>query len=232
MTAPNKSDFLKGLQAGISIALGYMPAAMTFGLLAKGNAGLSLIETVGMSLFVFTGAGQYIALNLIAVQATAFEIIFTTFMVNIRHLLMGAYLSNKVEPAPAWKKAIYSFGITDETFAMSSAQKGALSTSFMYGLVLMSYSSWVINSGVGYVAGALMPVALQESMGVALYAMFVGLLVPSLKKSRKVVSLALIAAILNSVLITFLSIGWSIILSSLIASIIVEAVVPREASQQ
>jgi len=221
--ARRKSEFFSGVQAGITIAIGYFPVALTFGLLAE-QTGLTLMETVMMSLFVFAGASQYISLSLIAAGVGVLEIILTTFIVNIRHFLMSASLNEKVEKDSSWKRALYSFGITDETFSVASIKEGTVTTSYMFGLFLISYSSWVINSGIGHVVGVNLPLVLQESMSIALYALFIGLLVPSLKKHRKVISLAAFAAIVNSLftLTGWLSAGWSIVVATLSSSVMIE----------
>ncbi|KEZ47108.1 AzlC family ABC transporter permease [Metabacillus indicus] len=218
-----QTHFSEGMAAGLSIAIGYMPVALTFGLLA-GDTGLTLSETVMMSIFVFAGAAQYISLSLLAAGTGIFEIVFTTFIVNIRHFLMSASLNEKVEEDSLWKKALYSFGITDETFSVASVKEGTVSAGYMFGLIFISYSSWVVFSGVGHMIGANLPETLQERMSVALYAMFIGLLVPSMKKQRKVVFLAGAAAIFNSVfyLTGSLSTGWSIVLSTLLSAVLVE----------
>lgn len=213
--------FLNGLVAGTGIAIGYVPAALTFGLLAK-STGLSIIETFAMSLLVFAGAAQYMAINLIALGTGALEIIFTTFIVNIRHLLMSATVSEKVERVNPIIKALYSFMITDEVFAVTTTQPGRIKTSFVFGVGLIAYSSWVINSVIGHLVGSILPEMLQESMAIALYAMFIALLMPSLKKHRKVVSLAVVAAILNTIFSLFIPSGWSIILATLVSCIGIE----------
>ncbi|WAA13026.1 AzlC family ABC transporter permease [Fervidibacillus halotolerans] len=217
------SSLKTGLQAGVPIAIGYMPIAITYGFIAKAT-GLSLIETVLMSVIVFAGASQYMALDMITKQSGGFEIIITTLIVNIRHFLMSASLNGKVEKDHPLKKAIYSFGITDETFSVAAVQKGKISTSYMLGLNFISYISWVGFSAVGYIVGAGLPDVFQEGMSIALYAMFIGLLVPSIKGNRKVLYLAVVAAGFNS-LFTFyqlMSIGWSIVLSTLLSSVLVE----------
>ncbi len=219
------SLFKSGLQKGSSIAIGYMPVAFTFGLLAK-SSGLSLFEAVGMSIFVFAGAAQYISLTLFAAGISGFEIILTTFIVNIRHLLMSASICEKSADDPKWKKALYSFFITDETFSVAAVQRGNIQAAFMLGVGLIAWSSWVFFSGIGYLVGSGLPTILQESMGIALYALFIGLLVPSARKSLKVILLASIAAVVNSILTfnTPLSTGWTIILSTLIAAVLIELV--------
>lgn len=219
------SQFKQGLNGGLSIAIGYMPVAITYGFLAKAT-GLSLFETVLMSLIVYAGASQYMALDMIAKSIGVFEVIFTTFIVNIRHMLMSASLNEKVVKERPWKKGIYAFGITDETFSVAAVQKEKLTTGYMFGLTLIAYSSWVCFSGVGYIIGSGLPAVFQEGMSIALYAMFIGLLVPSMKGSLKVVFLALIAAVFNSFFVLFelLSTGWAIVCSTLISAILIESI--------
>jgi 4-azaleucine resistance transporter AzlC len=219
------SQFKQGLHGGLSIAIGYMPIAITYGFLAKAT-GLSLGETLLMSMIVYAGASQYMALDMIAKQMGMFEIIFTTFIVNIRHMLMTASLNEKVVKERSWKKALYAFGITDETFSVAAVQKEKLTTGYIFGLVLIAYSSWVCFSGVGHIIGAGLPDVFQEGMSIALYAMFIGLLVPSMKGSWKVVFLALLAAVFNSFFVLFqlLSSGWAIVCSTLISATLMECV--------
>lgn len=223
LAAGKSSLFRQGVQAGATIAIGYMPIALTFGLLAK-TTGLTLVETIMMSAIVYAGAAQYIALNLLAVGTGALEIVMTTFILNIRHFLMSASLNEKAEPDALWKKALYAFGITDETFSVAAMKEGTVNASYMFGLGLMAYGSWVVNSAIGYIVGANLPKSLQESMSVALYAMFIGLLVPALKKQRKTVLLAGMAAIINSICTIFLHIskGWAVVIATLAAAIIMQ----------
>lgn len=224
-TTTKQIQVKKGLHDGIPIALGYAPVAMTFGLLAK-TTGLSFFETVAMSIFIFAGAGQFIAISLIGMGAGAFELIFTEFVVNIRHLLMSASLSKKAEDDPKWMKAIYSFGLTDETFSVASLKEGNVNAFYMFGLTFISYASWVVSSGIGYVIGQSLPETLQESMGIALYCMFIGLLVPSIRRKFSIIILPLIAGICNVffMLVQHVSMGWSVILSTLIAAVVVELI--------
>ncbi|WP_196237908.1 AzlC family ABC transporter permease [Calidifontibacillus erzurumensis] len=220
----NHLNFKAGLQDGITIGIGYLPVALTFGLLAK-STGLSLGETILMSMIVYAGAAQYISLNLIALGTGPIAIIITTFIVNIRHFLMTASLNEKVEKDHPFIKAIYAFGITDETFSLAATKEGRVSTSYMFGLTIVAYGSWVINSGIGHFVGASLPEVLQESMAIALYAMFIGLLVPPLKKERKIVYLAVFAALLNCIFTYIFPpdwSGWAIVISTLLSAVGVE----------
>lgn len=222
-----KSNFFKGIAAGFPIALGYLPVALTFGFIAE-TTGLTLVETIAMSAFVFAGAAQYMSLSLIAIGTGAIEIIFTTFILNIRHLLMSIAINEKAEQDHPLKKSLYAFGMTDEVFAVTSTKEGKLTSTYILGVALMAYASWVINSGIGYAVGTSLPAMLQQSMSIALYALFIALLVPSLKKHRKIVFLASFAAIINSLLSVFIPIGWSIIISTLASAILIEFIYSKK----
>lgn len=223
------NQFSSGLKAGMSIAIGYFPIALTFGLLAK-TANLSIIEATAMSILVYAGASQYIALSLIAAAVNPMLIVMNTFIVNIRHFLMTASLSERMEPEKRWKKAIYAFGITDETFSMlATTKKEKISTAFAFGVTLISYGSWVIFTAIGHVVGANLPHFLQAAMSIALYAMFIGLLVPSMKGNRKVVMLAGVAAVIHCLLYFtgLLSTGWAILVSTLSSAVLIEVIYAR-----
>lgn len=183
-----------------------------------------------MSLFVYAGAAQYISLSMLQVGVDPILIVMNTFIVNIRHFLMTASLNEKMHRAPKWVKAVYSFGITDESFSVIATQKeDKISTAFAFGVSLIAYGSWVIFTAVGHVIGANLPAFIQAAMSIALYAMFVGLLVPSMKGNRKVVMLAGIAAAIHCFFYftQLLSTGWAILVSTLASAIIVEILYAR-----
>lgn len=224
MENQHKLTLLDGLRSGIPLAAGYIPVALTFGLLAK-TTGLSLFETFLMSALVFGGASQYMSLSMLAVHTGIIEIIMTTFIVNIRHFLFSASLNQLVERDVPWKKAFYAFfAVTDESFAVAALRKEKLTTRYMIGLGSTGYASWVFWSAAGHVAGAGMPSVLQESMSIALYAMFIGLLVPALKKQRKVLLLAGAGALFNTVfqMSGMLSAGWAIVCATLLSAVMIE----------
>jgi len=218
-----RPGFVQGLSDGLSIAIGYMPIALTFGLLAK-NTGISLAHTVGMSLFVFAGASQFMALGLIGIGTGVVEIVFSTFIVNIRHLLMSMSLNEKTLPESRLKRGIYAFGITDEVFAVASTRETDVDSRYLYGVALMAYLSWVLNSGIGYIAGSALPVSIQGGMGIALYAMFIGLLVPTVKKSVKALLLAVLAGVLNFLFSKLFPAGWAIVAATVGAVVVVELI--------
>lgn len=218
------TEFTAGLKAGLSIAIGYFPIALTFGLLAK-TTGLSLIEATAMSILVYAGAAQYISLSLIAKSVDPVLIVLNTFIVNIRHFLMTASLNEKLLPSSKGKKALLAFWVTDESFSVLATRKEEkLTMAFSFGVALIAYSSWVSFTALGHLIGANLPTFLQAAMSVALFAMFIGLLVPSMRGNRKVVVLAVTAAAINGFFFWtgLLSTGWAILVSTLGSSILVE----------
>jgi 4-azaleucine resistance transporter AzlC len=210
----------KGIAAAAPIMLGYLPIAITYGVLAK-QSGMTLTELTLMSVLVFAGASQLMGANMIAVGAGALEIIIATFVLNFRHFVMSLSFMNRLRSVPLRWKAPLSLGLTDETFAVSALhpkeakmEKGAL---FYTALILTAYASWVFGSFLGGVLGEVIPERLSQSMGIALYAMFIGLLVPSVKKELKVGLIAIIAMLINALCVQLgMSTGWAIVLGTII----------------
>lgn len=213
------TEIKRGLLAGLPIVIGYIPVAMAFGVLAK-SIELTMYESVLFSLIVFAGASQFIALNLLALGIGFGEIILTTFLVNIRHLLMSASLSTKLEKTSTKWKFLIAFGVTDESFSVSASQENKLSKEFMLPLHFFAYLSWVLGTLIGFLVGGILPESLSESMGIALYALFATLLVPHIKKGKEILILAITSALIHTIL-NYLSIlpqGWNIVVSIIIAS--------------
>ena len=170
-----------------------------------------------MSALVFAGASQFVAVNLLATGAGLGEIILTTFLVNIRHLLMGAALAPRLRRQPVKVKSIIAFGVTDETFSVVSMYPAKNSNpGFVAGVNTIAYLGWVLGTACGSLMVKGLPALLQSSMGLALYAMFIGLLVPAVKKSLRLLLIALVAMFVNLLFSQFISPGWSIVLGTVI----------------
>lgn len=228
--------FKAGLTAGIPMAIGFIPIAIAFGLLAK-STGLPIYATISMSFIVFAGASQFMAVNLLALGVGYPAILLTTLILNSRHFLMSASLSQKVEQNVSKKwLALISFGITDESFMIASMRhEEKLSPSFIFGVNLIGFSSWNIGTWIGVFLGAGLPLSIQTSMGIALYVMFIGLLIPAIKKSHPYLIITIIAILISSVLhwapfFNGLSSGWSIIITAILAALIGALLFPREDS--
>lgn len=199
-------------KAAIPIFIGYVPAAVAFGILAKGS-GITLFECFMFSAIVFAGASQFIALNLLLTGMGPGGIILTTLLVNFRHFLMSASLSTRVAKLTRKFHFLMAFGITDEVFSVLSFKRGELSKSYIFILQLSAYSAWVGGTVSGYILGGFLPEILINSMGVALYALLLAILLPEIKKSTRSLVLAVSAGLLNTLLIKIdlLPKGWTII---------------------
>ena len=230
-------EFKEGLKAGIPIAFGYLPISITFGLMAKA-ADIPSYVGVLMSCVIYAGASQFVGINLLVLGAASWEIVLTTFILNLRHFLMSASLSQSLKPES--NKALLplaSFGITDETFTIASFNyKDKLDIHYLLGLNAIAFSAWNIGTWCGLFLASGLPQSLKDSMGIALYAMFIGLLIPSAAKSKPVLVIALMSAAIHGFikwlpLLNTLSAGWSIIISTVIAAVIGAYLYPQEENQ-
>jgi len=183
---PNKDAFRSGMRAGIPVAVGYIPIAIAFGLLAK-SFDMPNVITLAMSLFIFAGASQFIGVQLIMAGSMYWEIILTTFILNLRHFLMSASLSQRLETTSNRFLAAIAFGVTDETFSVASTRDESTRGHFVLGLNLIAFLAWNVGTWIGVFLAFGLPASVQTSMGIALYAMFIGLLIPSLTRKPVIV---------------------------------------------
>jgi len=236
---PASSDFTRGTKDGIPIALGYIPVAIAFGVLA-GAIGLPAHLAVIMSLLVFAGASQFIALNLLQLGTDVFSVVFTTFVVNLRHFLMSASLAERLKGlVPRGAMTALFLGLTDETFSLLSlSERKKLSSGYILGVNLTAYLSWVGGTFLGAYLGAGLPEIITSSMGITLYAMFIALLIPRMKASRAILIMACLAMLISSALtwlpgeIGNLSPGWKIIISTTLASLVGALFFPGEHEEE
>ena len=215
--------FQKGIQVGFPIVLGYIPVAITFGVLAV-QSGLSLFDLTMMSALVYAGASQFMGANMIAAGASATEIIVATFVLNFRHFIMSLSFMNGVKNNISFKGRFgLSLLLTDESFAVSTLNKekaeGKKGVFFYMAIYLSAYLTWVFTSFLGGLLGEIIPEQISQSMGIALYAMFIGLLIPSVKKEMKYGFIAIIAMLVNAALTPFISSGWAIVWGTVIGGL-------------
>lgn len=171
--------FRLGLMGALPVVLGYLPIGFAVGVLAA-QTGLSAAETAFMSLLVYAGASQFIALHLLGAGAAPLTIVMTTLLVNLRHLLMSAALSPYLRGVRASALAFLSFTLTDEVFAVNSVEfqrRGRGDPWFMSGLHLLPYLTWQGSTVVGAVLGGMISEPEAWGLDFALAAMFIGLLV-------------------------------------------------------
>ena len=215
-----KREIEDAVKAGVPIFIGYVPAAIAFGILSKG-CGITLLECFLFSAVVFAGASQFIALNLLMTGMGPGGIILTTLLVNFRHFLMSAYLSTKIGRIAKKYIFLMAFGVTDEVFSVLSFKKGNLSKTFIFIVQLSAYTAWVSGTVAGYILGGFLPEILTQSMGVALYALLLAILIPEIKTSVTILTLTMASGLLNTLLIKLdiLPKGWTIIACILIIAL-------------
>ncbi len=190
-------SFFKGGRQALPIVLGYIPVGFAYGVLAQ-KSGLGLVNAVAMSVIVFAGSAQLIAAGLFGSGATALTVIVTTFIVNLRHLLMSAALAPKLSRLRKWQLVVFGFELTDETFALHSLRMAADSPPLAesFGINLTSQFSWVVGSLAGYLVGGQIADVRPIGLDYALPAMFIALLVPQVIKPVYLV-MAVVAAALS-----------------------------------
>jgi 4-azaleucine resistance transporter AzlC len=213
-----KKDILRGLKTAFPIALGYLPLGMAFGILAA-QQGLTALDVFFLSFLVYAGSAQFIASAMISSGAASAAIILTTFLVNLRHLLMSAslapYLKHISSPVLAW----ISTGITDETFAAGypEASSGKVTPAFYIGLHCLSHASWIFATVTGCLLGTRITNPEKWGLDFALPAMFIALLFMQLK-NKKDILVALAAGILSTALAFVLKDNFNIIAATMTAA--------------
>ena len=232
-----KNEFTQGLKDGFPICLGYFSVSVAFGMTTV-LAGMPLWAAVLISLTNLTSAGQFAGANLMIAGGNMIELGLTTLVINIRYFLMSLSVSQKVERKMSMKERLaVSFGITDEIFAVSMQHKGELSTPYMAGLVITPVLGWTGGTLAGGIATSFMPEALSSALGIALYGMFIAVIIPPAREERSVL-FTVILAILASLAFTYLpglkslGGGWSIIIITILVSAVAAWVFPREAEKE
>ena len=224
-----RKAFMKGLSDGVPIGLGYFSVAMGFGILAI-NLKISAFFAWLISATNLTSAGQAAGVEVIAAGGTLIEMALTQLVINLRYSLMGFSLTQKLDDSfTTPKRLVLSMGITDEIYAMAISQKGKISPAYMTGHIIVPFIGWTSGTVVGAFASQILPEIISDVMGIMLYGMFIAVFVPASKKSKNVLLAVLISAgasIIFKYLLTFVSGGFSIILSAIIASVLCALIFP------
>ena len=219
----SKNRFARGLADGVPIALGYLSVSFGFGISAV-NKGLSPLAAVLISLTNLTSAGQVAGLDIIIALGTLWEMALAQLTINLRYFLMSLSLSQRLDERFSLPHRLaVSFGITDEIFGVASAQKEPLRPIYMYGLILLPFLGWTLGTLLGAVAGNILPDAVKYALGIAIYGMFVAIVVPPAKRNRGVLAAALLGiavscAVTYLPLLDFITPGFAIIISALVAA--------------
>ena len=216
-------EFKEGIRDGFPICLGYLSVSMAFGLTVV-KSGMPVWSTILISLTNLTSAGQFAGTNLLLAQSSYVELMITTFIINIRYFLMSLSVSQKVEKDFGLKeRLIASFGITDEVFAVSMQRRSELTFTYMLGLILTPILGWTGGTIIGAIATSVLPASITDAMGIALYGMFIAIIVPPAREQKSVL-IAVVLAVAASYAFAYIPVlsalsgGWSVIIITVIVS--------------
>lgn len=214
--------FWEGFRYGMPVMLGYFPVSFAFAVTMVGS-GMPWYLALLISMSNFTSAGQKAGGGLLLTGAPLAEVGVTVFIVNIRYMLMSLSLSQKLGNMPLFKRLLIANGVTDEIFFLAMQKKGRLSGWFFAGLSAGPYGGWVLGTLAGALAGTILPPFLTSALGIALYAMFIAIVVPAARESRPVLAVVLIAVGLSCIfrylpILRQMPSGWALILCAILAA--------------
>lgn len=227
----DRESFQRGIRDGIPIGLGYFAVSFTFGMMAV-SSGIGAWPAVLISLTNLTSAGQFAGLDIIAAAGSLWEMALTQLVINLRYCLMSFSLSQKL-PGNAARvhRYLVAFGITDEIFGVSASQPGRISPWYSYGAMCVAIPGWTLGTLVGAVSGNLLPAFLMSALGVAIYGMFLAVIIPPAKKNRAVLGVVLGAMAVSTLfavvpVLRQISSGFVIIITTLLVAGIAAFVCP------
>lgn len=228
--------YKEGLRDGLPIGLGYLSVSFGFAIWAvkQGIPSLVLVILSGTNL---TSAGQVAGVTVMAAGGLLIELALTEFIINLRYALMSVTLTQKLHPAfSLWQRMLASFFITDEIFAVSSTRKGLLTFPYVMGLGCLPWIGWTLGTALGAFAGTLLPAALSAALGIAIYGMFMAIIVPGALEEKGVL-LAVFAAVGLGLILRyvpifdFLSEGFVIIISAVCGACVAAWLKPIQAGE-
>lgn len=231
-----ENTFLKGIIDGVPICLGYFSVAFAFGIFAVSN-GLTSIEALLISMTNVTSAGQLAAVPIIVSGGTLFELAASQLIINLRYALMSVTLSQRLDSSvsPA-SRFLIAFVNTDEVFAVASSQR-SVGKKYMLGLILTPYLGWSAGTIVGAVAGNILPAILITALGIAIYGMFIAIVVPVAKEDAHVLFCVAVAVVLSCLfrfmpLLSRVQTGFVIIICSVAASALAALLFPVKSDEK
>jgi predicted branched-subunit amino acid permease len=211
------------MKDGLPICFGYFAVSFTFGMMAVGQ-GLSIGEAVLISATNVTSAGQFAGLPIIAAGASYWEMAMTQLVINLRYCLMSFALSQKLERnMPFFHRFIMAYGVTDEIFGVSVSQEGRVRPSYFYGLMSVAIPGWVLGTLAGAVSQNLLPPFMVSALGIAIYGMFLAIIVPPATENPIIMKVVLIAMVMSGLfrfvpLLSRVSSGFVIIITTLLVA--------------
>ena len=184
----NRAVLRRGIIDGIPIGLGYLAVSFSLGVAAK-SGGITPLQGFFASLLCNTSTGEHAVFTLIGLSAAFTEVALITLIANARYLLMSFALSQRVNPKASFLHRLgVAFFITDEIFAISIAQNGYINPLYSYGAALVASPCWATGTAVGILAGSILPDRAVSALSVALYGMFIAIIIPPAKRDKKVLT--------------------------------------------
>ncbi len=233
----NKIAWIRGMRDGIPIGLGYLAVSFSLGMFAR-NAGLTPFQGFLASFLCNASAGEYAGFTLIAAGSSYLEMALVTLIANARYLLMSCAMSQRMQPdTPLHHRFLMAFDITDELFGIAIARPGYLNPFYTYGAVFVAIPFWAVGTALGAFAGNVMPPRLESALSVALYGMFLAVIIPPARKNKILVGLLLFCFAASSAatylpIVSEIESGTRTILLTVLISAAAAILFPRKESEE
>lgn len=226
-------SFACGFRDGVSIGLGYLSVSFAFGIIGVGS-GLSVLEVVMISMLNVTSAGQLAAVPILAKLGSLIELVLTQVVINARYALMSVSLSQRLDSdVRTRERLLIGFVNTDEVFAVATSKGTMLGKKYFFGLILPPYLGWSLGTLIGAVLGNVLPELLINALGIALYAMFIAIVIPE-GRTNKNAALCILVSVILSCAFYFLPLlkkipsGFTVIIIAVLVSLIFALLAPVE----
>lgn len=189
----NKNAYLSGIKDGIPISLGYFAVGFTLGIAARA-AGITPVQAGLMSFLMHASAGEFAVLTIIAGESGYLAMILTQLVINIRYFLMSCSMSQKINPKTSLpKRLLMSYFVTDEIFGISASVKGELNPWYPLGAATIASPGWILGTFLGALVGNILPLSLSNALSVALYGMFLAVVIPASKGDKTIAAVVLVS---------------------------------------
>ena len=190
-------SFRMGLMHGMPIAIGYLSVSFAFGIFAT-ESGLGILETLLISMFNATSAGQLATVPIIVGGGSYIELILSQLVINSRYSLMSVSISQKMGKSVRLRdRFIIAFVNTDEVFSVAASAPGTVGRKYLYGLILMPYLGWSLGTLFGAIAGNVLPAIVISALGIAIYGMFIAIIIPPARQNRLLAGLIIVSMLLS-----------------------------------
>jgi len=230
-------QFIQGVKDGGAIGIGYLSVSFTFGLEAA-SSGLLWWEALLVSMMNLTSAGQFAGITIMAAAGTYIEMALSQFVINLRYALMSISLSQKVSPEfGSGKKMLLGFAVTDEIFAVAMSRQGQVSSKYFAGLAVLPYLGWTSGTLAGAVCGNILPDTVTDALGLAIYGMFIAIIIPAMKKDSRILKITLLAVVFSFAMyylpgLKMISSGFAVIICAVAASVVGAVCFPMEEEEE